>query len=237
MAMAMIVDIVVLSILGACNFLGNIISAGQGNSVRRGSAHVTYFVVWTECVLYFVKILSPYDYGPTEVDVNRFLISGLQIVILTSAIVHLTKEETLDIILHLAVALVSQYLLYRGWAGEWQSIAGACFLTFMYFMHLTYELEQEHVIHRHFTGVLCFWVGVYTCLYYVSVIMSPAYNKIISRSTFSILNAATDVLLAVAVYPNLVCYSWALVRRKHVDLNVKGADSIERLKIMLHTSS
>ena len=78
---------------------------------------------------------------------------------------------------------------------------------------------------------------MYASLYYVSVIMGPAYNKIISRSAFSIVNAVADMLLAVAVYPNLVCYSWALVKRQRIDVNVKDPDSIERLKSMLHTRS
>jgi hypothetical protein len=230
------VDIVAVSILGACNFFGNVISVGQGNNVRRGGAHVTYFVVWTVCTLYVMKILSDYDYDPGEVDLNRFLISALQVVVLTSTVVHLTKEDVLDTILHIVTASISQYLLYRGWGGEWYMIAGACVLTFMYFGHLTYELEQERVVHRHFTALLCFWVGAYVSLYYVSVIMGPVYNEIISRETFSVVNAVADVLLALAVYPNLVCYSWALIRRERLDLRVDQHRTIQNLKAVLHAS-
>jgi hypothetical protein len=204
-------------------FLCLVFGSSRGNQVRRVSSHVIFFytvfmIIWYLLVLTFT--IEEWEWTRDDTTINiptiRFLTGFTVITVFTSLVVYATKQNALNILLHVVVCFALVAFVFqsctvyeaasrRGW------IATAWVLAILLLFHIFRE-QRRHLDSR-FLMMIGTIVAIYVIAFLVTTMWSPMHQNLITMISYDAIMTGFDIFISLICAPLFVQYSWAVNKR------------------------
>lgn len=185
------------------------------NNIKRINSHAVFFLLTYVAMLSWIDIyfdLTIMNYAGTFViRLIDFIIPFLMTLAFTTIAVHISKKNTLDVILHAAVVFANSVFLFAGvyyQSGAFKGCAVAGFVVFL--IHIGFQVNSDYKKTPNMVATLINIIITYVAAHLFIIILSQYWQNILGSGVVEVILVISNITVVSVAGILVVHYSWSI---------------------------